>query len=299
MNEAITAPAKSPVADVAHPAESAPRTCLNCGAPLADKFCGACGQRDVPAYPTVRELAEDAFSELSGWDGRFAVTIRRLLGRPGMLTREFLEGRRARYISPLRLYLVASLVYFVVAAAAPELESRSGDDVTISRGLQVNVNTGGSDEATALRQVEDAPAVMRPFLKRAIQDPKGLKRGIYQTMPRVLFALLPVFALVVAAFYRGRQYPAHLYFAIHLHAFIFLALTIPEALSFTRSQAVSDGASIVVAIWIATYATLAFRHVYGGSLVRTLGKELGIATIYAVAALPGFILMVYWVSIAG
>lgn len=298
MSEAIRTPAESPVSG--RPGmESRPRACLNCGAQLGDRFCAACGQRDIPAYPTVRELAEDAFAELSGWDGRFAVTIRSLIARPGMLTREFLRGRRARYISPLRLYLVASLVYFVIAAAAPELESESRDGVTVSRGVQVSVTTGGSDRATALRQIEDAPAAIRPFLRRALEDPQGLKRGIYETMPRVLFALLPVFAFIVALFYRGRRYPEHLYFAIHLHAFIFLALTIPELLSFTRSRMLSDGASIAVAIWIAVYATLAFRHVYGGSLVRTIAKELGIAATYGLGALPAFILMVYWVSISG
>jgi Protein of unknown function (DUF3667) len=221
-----------------------------------------------------------------------------LIRRPGMLTREFLEGRRARYISPLRLYLVASLVYFLISAAAPDLETRSETDVEVARALQVIMDTDSRDQATALREIERSPAVMRPFLRRAIHDPKGLKRGIYQTMPRVLFALLPVFALITAIFYRGRRYPEHLYFAIHLHAFVFLALTLPALLSFARTARLADGASIAVAIWIGVYATFAFRRVYGGSLARTLAKELGIATIYAVATLPAFVLMVYWVSIA-
>src|SRR5215218_4083043 len=95
--------------------------CLNCGADLAGPFCAHCGQRDVPPYPSVRELAVDAFWELSGWDGRFMSTVRALINHPGMLTREFLEGRRARYLSPLRLYLLASLVYFVLASAAPNV----------------------------------------------------------------------------------------------------------------------------------------------------------------------------------
>jgi uncharacterized protein DUF3667 len=89
--------------------------CLNCGTPLRGPFCAGCGQRDVPPYPSVRELAIDAISEFSGWDGRLSQTLRTLIRRPGVLTREFLEGRRARYISPLRVYLTASLVYFVVA----------------------------------------------------------------------------------------------------------------------------------------------------------------------------------------
>src|ERR1700716_3678612 len=92
--------------------------CLNCGAQIGGQFCGSCGQRDIPPYPSVRELAIDAALEFSGWDGRLASTLRALVLRPGLLTREFLEGRRARYISPLPLYLMASLSYFVLYVPA-------------------------------------------------------------------------------------------------------------------------------------------------------------------------------------
>ena len=85
--------------------------CLNCGTPLQGAFCAACGQRAVPPNPTVRELAGDAWHELSGYDGRIMSTIRGLV-RPGFLTREYLEGRRAHYVPPVRLYLVVSVVYF-------------------------------------------------------------------------------------------------------------------------------------------------------------------------------------------
>ena len=55
-------------------------TCLNCGAGLHGPFCGQCGQRVIPAYPTLREMAADAWHEFRGWDGRFVRTFRRLLG---------------------------------------------------------------------------------------------------------------------------------------------------------------------------------------------------------------------------
>ena len=65
-----------------------------------------CGQRAMPPYPTCASSVVDAFAELSGWDGRFAETVRALLRASGQCSRvEFLEGRRARYLSPLRLYL--------------------------------------------------------------------------------------------------------------------------------------------------------------------------------------------------
>src|SRR5262245_61003334 len=173
--------------------------CLNCDAPLSGAYCSACGQRDLPPYPSVRELAIDAFWELSGWDGRFATTVRTLIRRPGMLTREFLEGRRARYISPLRLYLMASLVYFVLAAAAPDVRLQSGKtvfmglrvtsttpvDSTASRAERVGEAAGKAMEnnqpltaeqrAVVLEEIASAPALIRPFLRRAVDDPAGFK----------------------------------------------------------------------------------------------------------------------------
>ena len=290
--------------------------CLNCGAPLTGPFCAACGQRDVPPYPSVRDLVVDAFWELSGWDGRFASTVRALVQRPGLLTREFLEGRRARYISPLRLYLMASLVYFVLAAAAPRVSRTSGaldevgvgagtsaGSVTQSRPERVAIAARGAltseeavspaDRAAALKDAERAPALMRPFLRRALGDPKGFKRGVVETMPRMLFAA------IIALFYRGRKYPEHLYFAIHFHAFLFLALGASALLRFTRLPLLAGAAGAIAVLWIPVYATLALRRVYGGSVVRTLAKEAAIAAIYGVTSLVAFMAMVYWVSIAG
>src|SRR5687767_9678502 len=115
------------------------QVCLNCGAALSGAFCAQCGQRALPPYPTTRELAGDAFQEISGWDGRFALTIRTLLRAPGKLTTEFLTGRRARYISPVRLYLVTSLAYFVIAAATPNI--RPTGTLVEAGGIRIGVFT--------------------------------------------------------------------------------------------------------------------------------------------------------------
>ena len=302
--------------------EARSSACLNCGAPLSGAFCARCGQRDIPPYPSVHELAVDAVTEFSGWDGRLATTLRELVRRPGMLTRKFLEGRRARYISPVRLYLVASLVYFVLAANAPETRLESGQTMffgitfgdaepkanqSASRAERVGDAASGALESgealsaaeRALEDIARAPAVMQPLLRRAVGDPGGFKRDIIKAMPRMLFALLPVFAGIVAIFYRGRKYPEHLYFAIHLHAFIFIALAVSELMKFTQSEALVFIAGVVAIIWIPIYATLAFRRVYGGSLVRTLMKEVAIGAIYWVTAMLGIVVTIYWVSIAG
>src|SRR4029450_5953554 len=131
-------------------------------------------------------------------------------------------------------------------------------------------------------------SVMQPFLRRAVTDPAGFKRDLFEAMPRMLFALLPVFALIVALFYHGRKYPEHLYFAIHLHAFVFLALALVALAKFTQMPTFIGIIAGIVVLSIPIYATLAFRHTYGGSVIRTLSKEVGVGAIYFVTAAVAF-----------
>lgn len=305
------------------PPEARPETrsaaCLNCGTPLGGPFCAACGQRDIPPYPSVRELVVDAFWELSGWDGRFAATVRKLFTSPGALTVEFLEGRRVRYLSPLRLYLMASLLYFLLAAMAPAVGRRSGTTVDVG-GLRVGTSSSSTPERvarateravdeqkplegaardSALLGIAKAPRAMQPLLRRMVLDPAGFKRGLTETMPRMLFALLPAFAAIVALFYRHRKYPEHLYFAIHLHAFVFVALSIVALARLTRLTPVAAAANLAVLVWIPVYATLAFRRAYGGSIKKTLVKEVAIGAIYMIVSFVALLATIYWVAAFG
>ena len=312
-----TSSAAEPISRALRPPEQRSEACLNCGAALTGQFCAACGQRDIPPYPSVRELVVDAFWELSGWDGRFAATVRALFRRPGELTRAFLEGRRARYLSPLRLYLMTSLVYFLVAAAMPKPTPTS---VTVDVGgvrvsatqstpqrvaeavITATQSQQGPDSAkreASLRDIAKAPAVFRPFLRRMILDPVGFRRGLVEAMPRVLFVLVPVFAGIVALFYHRRKYPEHLYFAIHFHSFVFLALVLSALARAAGIPVVSTAVRFAVFVWIPVYATLSFRRLYGGSTTVTLLKEAGIGTLYVGASLVALIGTIYWVALWG
>jgi len=87
-------------------------TCLNCGATLPGAFCPACGQKAQAARQPVGTLLRESFTEMFGLDGRFWRSVGALLVRPGHLTREYVAGRRMRYLRPLRLYLTATLAFF-------------------------------------------------------------------------------------------------------------------------------------------------------------------------------------------
>lgn len=93
--------------------------CLNCGNRLRGQYCGICGQRARTRLISLWQLVSEAFGDLLELDSRLWQTMIPLLRRPGRLTRDYLEGRRARYMPPFRTYLVLSLIFFVVAFFDP------------------------------------------------------------------------------------------------------------------------------------------------------------------------------------
>lgn len=93
--------------------------CLNCGTRLRGQYCGICGQRARSRLISLWELISEAFGDLLEIDSRLWRTLIPLLVRPGRLTRDYLEGRRARYMPPFRTYLVLSVIFFVVAFFDP------------------------------------------------------------------------------------------------------------------------------------------------------------------------------------
>jgi len=90
--------------------------CLNCGAELSGPFCSVCGQEDTELRVSLRRLAKDFLAEQLGLESKVPTTLWTLISKPGLLTKEYLGGRRVRSLLPLRLYLSASVVYFLLLA---------------------------------------------------------------------------------------------------------------------------------------------------------------------------------------
>ena len=90
--------------------------CSNCSEDLPEKadFCPACGQSIKVIARPWGEVFGELLTELFDFDGRMILSVRYLLTRPGFLSFEYINGRRLSYTSPIRLYLVISLVFFFV-----------------------------------------------------------------------------------------------------------------------------------------------------------------------------------------
>src|SRR6267154_1480911 len=92
--------------------EKPPTRCENCGAELQGHWCAHCGQPAIDYRRSFRHVIADLLDEFLNWDSKFFATIALLIFKPWRLTNEFLAGKRVRYANPLRLYLLASILFF-------------------------------------------------------------------------------------------------------------------------------------------------------------------------------------------
>jgi hypothetical protein len=261
-----------------------------------------CGQRVLPADATLRDLAHDAWDELAGFDGRFARTLRLLLRRPGHLTTEVLDGRRNRYISPIRLYLFASFAFFLIAALAPPLARGGGPRASISADgteqvieLDAAELISAEDRAAGLKQLERAPWWASMILRPIFTDPVGFRTRLSENVPRVLFVLVPIFALAIGLFFRG-GWLQHAIFSLHLHAAVFLILVPRELARFTGNLYVLGATELACLVAAASYTLTAIKHVYQERWPRLLLKMIPVTLVYLVAYAIAMLAALTWTA---
>jgi Protein of unknown function (DUF3667) len=99
---------------VSHRQERKEKDCLNCGALIQGRYCHICGQENVLAKESFGHLATHFFYDITHFDSRFFDSLRYLLLRPGFLPKEYLKGRRASYLNPIRMYVFTSAFFFII-----------------------------------------------------------------------------------------------------------------------------------------------------------------------------------------
>ncbi|CAA9368878.1 MAG: hypothetical protein AVDCRST_MAG68-5229 [uncultured Gemmatimonadetes bacterium] len=295
-----------PPVKVVVPQTAAVPLCANCASLVTGPFCAQCGQRNIRRLVSVRRMMWDVLDDQLSVNSALPRTISGLLLRPGFLTREYVAGRIVRYIAPFRLYLVTSLLFFLVLALyadprrlgqdAERGMSPAGDSTAASRTV---VKQGRFLDIGPMRDTANVPRVLRPLARRLGEQEKrinsmpraeaikALVSGIERNAPKTVFLLLPLVAIFLKLLYyrRNRLYVEHFVFALHIHSFAYVV--------FTALLLTSGGPySVLLLLWLVGYVFWAMKRVYGQGFRKTGTKYLILGGAYLFALTIGMMLTV-------
>lgn len=152
--------------------------CRNCGSPLYGEHCYACGQPTKGLVRHFRSILGDVADTIFNIDGRLLRTLPALLLKPGFLTREYIEGHRVRYVSPVRLFVFLCIgTFFAAKLATPSLEIGRDDAVRVAGTDEVVIDPDGNEgfeEIDTVEGVEARLAEVRAEMATRREESKNL-----------------------------------------------------------------------------------------------------------------------------
>ncbi len=306
-----------PASGHAPPAGGPPAlTCSNCGAALVGPYCAQCGQKAAQRVVSLGHILADALEDQLSLNAALPRTLRALFLHPGRLTREYVQGRVATYIPPMRLYLIASVLFFLVLTALPGATSgmRFNRDNARVAGTPARPavaaaparTPAAAPPRTLVVQVGPASLVMdtvglapwlKPAIMRVLAQQQRLARmnpaearhllvnRLADDVPKLVFVMVPIFALLLKLLYirRRRLYVEHFVCALHVHALAFFVFAAALPIRVALVQLAAYGL-------VALYVLASMRVVYGQGWVRTTAKFALLSVSYVILLSAGLII---------
>ena len=283
--------------------------CRNCDAPAPGRFCPRCGQETAIGLPSAGTFLRDAAGRYLALDSRLWRTLLGLLIRPGFLTQEYLAGRRRRYVRPARLFFVLSIALFATLrvvgepptlvqpepgavdcrpSAGSEDADLSGIGISIEPDCDLRLGSGWLLRGPLKSRIDSFNRLTPQ------QKSEQIFAGMMRFGPYAAVGLLPFYALLLRVVYLGRarryplrprRYGAHLVYAAHKHAFVFL---IGVLLALIPSRPIQA----VLVIWAMIYGVASMKAVYDGRLKGVVARAVLVAVAYSVFFLIALVALV-------
>ncbi|MBU6320065.1 MAG: DUF3667 domain-containing protein [Alphaproteobacteria bacterium] len=250
----ITATATATLVDGPDPSKAAAshEACANCQTPTSGRFCSNCGQ-PTHLHRSLLHVVEEIVHGILHLDGRIWRTLPMLIARPGRMSREYIEGRRTRYVSPIALYLFSVFLMFFVFSLTdgPGIAT----DVTVDRSevadaapvVTADTHAGAesappapvetvSDETSVMTEIREAaengdikvetgsPELNKTILKK-LKNPEYAFYKIQQTAYKFAFLLIPIslpFVALLFLFRRSATLFDHSVFVLYSMSFMSL-----------------------------------------------------------------------------
>jgi hypothetical protein len=272
--------------------------CKNCNNSLksSDKFCPNCGQKNRERLSLKLMLGELANAYLS-WDSKLFRTLIPLFTKPGFVSKDYLAGKRLHYVAPLRMYLFASVMFFILISlfgtrVSPESADTEGqifnlnfdgDTMGLTRdSLLLLAEHNQLNELEEIKNHEDGffKTFMIQSLKVSLQT-GGFLQYLQKNISFMFFLFIPVFGWILKLFHRKKRmdYIEHLVYGLYFHAFVFITLFITVAFG----HIIGMGWPVFVGVpSLIIYLCLGLKYFYEGKWGMTILKTFFILLVYLV-----------------
>ncbi len=290
-------------------------TCKNCQYQFdgIDNYCPNCGQENHSHHAPFKHIFIELIESLTHFDTKFFATVKALFLKPGLLTKDYIEDKRARYVPPVRLYIFVSFVFFFsLSLFSGEKEyalSHSNAIISTDSVVHADINIMGETghigdslilhignrqsitdneiDSIVTAQIPSAGWLETLAMRQATKQHLGIitqeeiQHALVKNLGIALFFLMPLFAFLLKLLYlrSKRLYIEHLIFSVHFHSFFF-ALLIITSIPF-KLTGVEDWMVLSLAI-ILIYGILALRRVYGNVWWKTIVKGALLTALYTV-----------------
>ena len=270
--------------------------CANCGAILEGPYCHRCGQLAETFHRSLTHLVAEAVETLLHVDGRMWRTLQRLAFDPGRLTRDYLDGKRAFQIPPMRLFLVVVLVFLFAGGMNQSLRFTGPGVTTPSSRAGPGIQLSPRDAAPRSRQNQSIARPIQSWLLPRVLYASSHRREFTAVLEewshRFAIMMLPVSALLLSALFvfQKRFYIYdHMVFSMHSLSFMGLVLTLKTLIG---QIPVVGGVGGILLLGMPAHLFVHLRGVYGTSIFGTLWRMVLLFAGALIAISLGFALLV-------
>jgi hypothetical protein len=195
--------------------------CPSCGSAVFERYCAQCGERRLDRSDfRVRRYLGEAFASITEADSRVWRSFRALLFRPGLLSAEYVAGRRRPWIGPVQLFLLCNVVFFVVLEFMPvHVFTTRLSDHLLHHPYSEWALAQEARAGVTFRELHADPAEFAVYARTFDAVTAGLAKSL-------IFVMIPGVAALLALLHIGRRryFVEHLTLATHYFAVLLLGL---------------------------------------------------------------------------
>lgn len=153
---------------LSHSPERKEKVCLNCNTEVHGRFCHVCGQENREPKESVWGLITHFFNDITHFDGKFFSTVKYLVARPGFLPAEYVKGRRASYLNPIRMYIFTSALFFIIFFSMTGIDKiepsdKSDDDDSTKTESSINMDAARKTALRLANTKADSLEILKAF----------------------------------------------------------------------------------------------------------------------------------------